>query len=153
MAKDIKDILIDLREWAYSSKPLDNILFGVNQTMGGMKMRIFNSEQGAKDVKGAKLGKYSKGYAAYRQREGRQNRYVDLEFTGALRRNIQTVRAGTQVTIAITNQDERLIASYLEKQYGKSIFSLSKEEQVELDAVIRVLFQKDIEEILNGTGS
>lgn len=148
----IKKILNDLEQWAMSEKPLNNILFGVNQAAGAMKIRIFNSEAGAKDSDNTKVAKkYSAGYASYRKRNGRQTRVVDLEFSGSLRREIKVVRNGTKISIAVPSQEERKKIGYLEKQYKKEIFDLSESEVKEMEAVIKFNFQKDIEEILNGT--
>jgi hypothetical protein len=80
----------------------DALVAGLNAGMGVMKLRIFNQSL---DALGNSLGPYySETYARDRRREGRQTQRKDLEFTGSLRRSIETVAVNNlKAEVRITN--------------------------------------------------
>jgi hypothetical protein len=122
----------------------------MNQGKSAMQTRIFNSEQGAKDVAGRGLGAYSDPYKKYRQKRGRQTAHIDLELTGSLRRDIKVVQENSKVAIAVPSTNERAKIGYIEKRFATTIFDLQKEEKQEIMDVIEFNFAQDIKEIING---
>lgn len=126
------------------------LVLGVNAAKGSMQFRIFNK---GLDNTGNALGKY-KGrkkpvvndfseflvgipkalqlseYEKKRLKKGRQIRYKDLEFEGALRRGIVVIKESQDsVVCAIPNAKLYDIAKGQEKQIGTVIFALSEEER------------------------
>ncbi len=81
---------------------------------------------------------------------GRQTAVVDLELTGALRREVKTVRDGTKVGIAIVAKTEREKANYLEQKYKRTIFEISEAEKEEIIETIKYNFSEDVKDIVNG---
>ncbi len=147
---EMQRILTNLKTWAQSERPIDHVVQAVEQGAGAVKNRIFNSETGTKDVKGTGLGGYSDPYAKVRRKMGRQTAVVDLELTGALRREIKTVRDGTKVGIAIVSKTEREKANYLEQKYKRTIFEINEGEKQEIIDTIKFNFSEDVKDIVNG---
>jgi hypothetical protein len=145
---DIRQVFESLKDYVESGKALDRIVLSVNQGKSDLQTRVFNSEKGAKDVQGSGLGKYSNTYAKYRQNNGRQTNVVDLEYTGSLRRNFQVTQVGTRAVIVVPDSKERQKIGYLETQYKKNIFSLSKEEKLDINKRATILITEDITEII-----
>lgn len=147
---DLQNILLRLRAWTDSTAPIDNIVQGMNQGKSAMQNRIFNSEQGAKDISGRGLGTYSDPYKKYRQKRGRQTAHVDLELTGSLRRDIKVIQENAKVAIAVPSSLERAKIGYLEKQFSTTIFDITTDERQEIMDVIEYNFGQDIKQIING---
>jgi DNA-binding cell septation regulator SpoVG len=147
---DLQKILLRLRAWTDSTAPIDNIVQGMNQGKSAMQNRIFNSEQGTKDVSGRGLGTYSDPYKKYRQKRGRQTAHVDLELTGSLRRDIKVIQENAKVAIAVPSSVERAKIGYLEKQFSTTIFDITTDEKQEIMDVIEYNFGQDIKQIING---
>lgn len=146
----IIDILAKLRAWAESDRPIDILFIAVNEVSSDFQIRIFNSEIGYRDTKGnAPKPTYSDPYKKVRERKGRQTKVVDLEFTGALRRSIKTVREQTGVKFILSSEQESKISTYLEKYRGTKIFDLSESEQKRITEIAVELMIKDIKEIFN----
>lgn len=147
---NLQQLLLRLKSWADSPAPIDNIVQGMNQGKSAMQNRIFNSEQGAKDVSGRGLGNYSDPYKKYRQKRGRQTAHIDLELTGSLRRDIKVVQENAKVAIAVPSSTERTKIGYLEKQFATTIFDITPDERQEIVDVIEYNFSQDIKQIING---
>lgn len=147
---DLQKILLRLRAWTDSTAPINNIVQGMNQGKSAMQNRIFNSEQGTKDVSGRGLGTYSDPYKKYRQKRGRQTAHVDLELTGSLRRDIKVIQENAKVAIAVPSSLERAKIGYLEKQFSTTIFDITSDEKQEIMDVIEYNFGQDIKQIING---
>ena len=147
---NLQKILLRLRAWSDSTAPIDNIVQGINQGKSAMQNRIFNSEQGTKDISGRGLGNYSDPYKKYRQKRGRQTAHIDLELTGSLRRDIKVIQESSKVAIAVPSSNERAKIGYLEKQFATTIFEITAEEKKEVMDVIEYNFSQDIKEIING---
>ncbi len=147
---DMRTILINLKTWAQSERPIDHVVQAVEQGSASLKNRVFNSESGTKDVKGVGLGGYSDPYAKVRRKMGRQTAFVDLELTGALRREIKTVRDGSKVGIAIVAKTEREKANYLEQKYKRQIFEINEKEKDEIIETIKFNLSEDVKDIVNG---
>lgn len=145
----IRSLLNDLKDWAGSEMPVDIVVQSVEQTRFELSKRVFNSKQGAKDVKGQGLGTYSNSYAKYREAKGRQTKVVDLVFDGSLQNSIETVRNGKRIVIAVKSEKEREKIKYLEEQYKKNIFDLSKDEKDFMVKRIRINLEEDFKSILN----
>lgn len=113
---------------------------------GEMKKRIFNRGE-ASD--GSKIGSYSNSYAALRQRRGRQTGFVDLQFTGNLFSNVQTVKDGADVAIAIPNDKDFLKATDNEKRFEKTIFEPTEQEEISVDKEFTRLIENEVERIID----
>jgi hypothetical protein len=157
----------------------DALLGGVNQAKARMENRIFNQGQDVnnnslgkyrgrkKRVSKARFeGKKTEflfgdttgnnplnlsQYELKRVEKGRQVRYKDLEFTGALRRGIVVIKeTNTSVVCAIPNQELFSIAKAQEEYLKTSIFALSEKEKQEMVTVVTALV-KQIYDRLFGT--
>lgn len=103
-------------------------------------------------------------YEKQRVAHGRQINQKDLEFSGSLRRSIETVKGENKAQIIITNPENAKIASYQERQIGNirstgfakgsaapaPIFRLSKEEYESVKEQGRILIKQVIAEIIKG---
>jgi hypothetical protein len=144
----VRKLLEELVDWAEGERPLDIVVQGVEQGRGLMMKRVFNSEQGAKDVTGQGLGKYSNSYAQRRQGMGLQAKVIDLTYTESLFRDVKTVRNAEKITIAIQSQENREKVGFIENRYKKNIFDLSKSEREVVLKTIKLNLDKDFEEIV-----
>lgn len=164
----------DLSNKMHYADVSDALVAGVNAARGEMSNRIFNQ---GKDTAGQSLGKY-KGkkkkvdakklfkkkkrdflagtadefspYELKRIRKGRQVRYKDLEFEGALRRGIVVIKETSQrVVCAIPNDKLLLIAQGQEEQLNTTIFGLSKEERETMDTNIKEALKQYYDRIFN----
>jgi hypothetical protein len=90
---------------------------------------------------GESIGNYVEGpYKKKRAKLGREVGFVNLEFTGTLRRDLQPTMQGT-VGFGFSNETNLEISNGLEKRYGKDIFALTKEEEeLFLETVSTLLF-------------
>lgn len=99
---------------------------GIKTLEALMKSRIFNAN---KTTSGASLGRYrSAAWARKRQAAGRQTSVKDLEFTGGLRRNLQTGTLEGHAALGWTLQKYRVWADGHEKQVRKLIYQPSTSE-------------------------
>lgn len=144
----VRKLLEELVDWAEGERPLDIVVQGVEQGRGLMMKRVFNSEQGAKDVTGKGLGKYSNAYATQRKERGLQAKVIDLTYTESLFRDVKTIRNGPQISIAVQSQENRQKVGFIEKRYKKNIFDLSKSERENVLRTIKLNLDKDFEEIV-----
>lgn len=155
---NIKDVIERFKMIRDKSKQIDfsdALLTGVNAAKASMQNRIFNQGQ---DAAGSSLGKYRgkkkvvsnkkfegrktdflfgkvnvlnlSPYELKRVSKGRQVRYKDLEFTGALRRGVVVIKE-SQLSVVCAIPNERLfrIAKGQEEYLHTSIFALSDEER------------------------
>lgn len=142
-------ILKEIKTFAESETPLDFLLIAVNETKAEFTNRAFNSEQGSKDNKGKGLGNYSNSYASFRASKGRQNKKVDLELTGSLRRDLKTIRKENSISMQFLSADEVKKIGYLETKYKTTIFELSEDEKLSVKNKANTLFVGKINEILS----
>lgn len=87
------------------------------------KLKSLARKQGRKDtvyVEG--------GYSQVRELTGRQNKFVDLNFTGSLFLSIKIVQTSGGFALAIVGRAEIEKAEKNEKKYGKEIFKPTKDE-------------------------
>lgn len=68
------------------------------------------------------------GYKEYRQDLGRQSAKKDFFLTGELERSIQVGKNGKSVVIGFLKDEKYELASNLEKQSGKAVFTFSDQE-------------------------
>jgi hypothetical protein len=87
-------------------------------------------------------------YKELRELKGLQVEFVDLQFTGQLFESIQVVNQNDKAIVAITNQDRAKVADYLEKKYDKAIFSLAKEERLQVMEKTATFAQKEVQKII-----
>lgn len=69
------------------------------------------------------------GYSQLRQVTGRQNKYVDLNFSGASQQTIQVGLSENAVSLGFTDSSRQIILEAQEKRFGSQIFEPTKEEQ------------------------
>jgi hypothetical protein len=145
----IAQYLRALEEYIDNGGLLDSCVESVNELNGEMKLRIFNSEVGAKNANNEPIKKpaYSKGYANYRESKGRQTRVVDFEDTGSLRRSMQVQTGDNLVVIDFINQDEKRISTFLERRGGSVDYIFSPTENELQNVYDRIL--TDLEYIKN----
>lgn len=108
---------------------------------GEMKKRIFNN---GLDSFGQRIGSYSEGYAKLRNRNGFQTSFVDLQLTGNLFSNFQTLKEGEEVVLAIPNDFDFKKAVDNEARFKTVIFEPTEgeEESAEKD------FQSNVENLI-----
>jgi hypothetical protein len=87
-------------------------------------------------------------WAKKKSEAGRQIGYVDLEFTGELRKSIQVVESGRDVFLAIINDEDYKKAKGNEKNYKTTIFEPTVKEEIAVQRYIDDLIAEDIERIL-----
>lgn len=107
--------------------------FSVTQGKDIMVQRVFNSQQGGKDIKDKSLGSYSDPYAKYRERKGRQGKKKDFEFNGSLRGSIRVGSENNIGSVFIENGFSQELAGWLSdyQKVNKSnvdIFQFSESE-------------------------
>lgn len=87
------------------------------------------------------------GYKQLREIQGRESEYVNLDYTGSLRRSIQTGRIGGRLALGFTDEERFAVAQELEERFNAAIFSVSVEEdaaaQVAVTNEIRLLLTKN----------
>ena len=88
-----------------------------------------NGKAKFKNGKTKKSTYVKKGYFEFRKVAGRQNRFVDLNLTGASARSIQLGTQGTFVVFGFTDDKRRKILEANELRFKKNIFSLSLQER------------------------
>lgn len=145
----------------------DALVVGVNAAKAAMQFRIFSK---GLDAGGTSIGSYAgpkkkqpkerfegrdvdflfgdvgeiklSDYEKKRVAKGRQIRYKDLEFTGALRRGMVIIKESSVLVVcSIPNEKLYNIAKWQEEHIHASIFSLSDSE--------RELMRTNIMEIVN----
>lgn len=91
------------------------------------KPRIFEKGEAAD---GTKIGEYVDGpYKQKRLVKGREVDFVNLEMTGAMKKDYQLTARGSEIVgFGFSNQTELDKAEYNETRYGKKIFELSQSE-------------------------
>lgn len=126
-----------------------------SNTVGGLlRRRIFNNGLA---TDGGSIGQYAPSTKASRAKAGRQTSKVDLEFSGTLRRSIQTGVSGKNVVLGIVETSEPKSGGFKtgenaasqEKHFGKDIFAPTEKEDLAGEkAYLKVLF-KDFQKELN----
>jgi hypothetical protein len=113
-----------------------------------VKERIFINGIGS-DSKVIGTG-YSNRWKAARESKGLQTKYVDLKFTGSLRKNL-TTRVEDSATVVMTidsDFDYNEKAIYQEKFRKMSIFALSDKETKTLGEFVEMVLDFQIEKAL-----
>ena len=130
-----------------------------------LKERVFNN---GLDVNGARIGTYSTnpssfgvsafavkskfkpnpnrrsvfvpdGYSGLRQLNGRQNAYVDLQYTGSLIRSIVVQSVGNQLhALVFQNDEEETIGRANEERFDKTIFAAGDAEMEAMETAVSV---------------
>ena len=72
-----------------------------------------------------------RGYEEFKTIQGRPNK-KNFELTGSLRGSIQVGVSNNELNLGYTDSDESTKASWLEKNEGKSVFSVSNSEKDKL---------------------
>lgn len=119
---------------------------------GSMKVRIFNEGQNTAE---GPIGKYKSRYWI-KKREGRyQTSYVDLEFTGDLRRSIKPLMDGDDAVLAIVDDLDYKKAMGQEEIQGKKkggnkmeIFTPSDSEIADAQENLDELVERELERII-----
>ena len=107
--------------------------------------RLF-SVSGAEDVTGAKLPRYSPGYA---RKKGKRASTWDLQDSGSLMGSIRAVAKGKNkraVLMIVGDQLDKMEG--LEKRSGKTIFEISEKERKEIIDYITKEILRDIRKII-----
>lgn len=146
----LSDRLKLLRDYALSGRVEDNLFVAMNETVGLMKNRIFNSEVGTKDVNNNKIPvPYSNPYKKHRAKKGRQTAVVDFEFTGKLRNATKVIKTDKGSAIQIPTNPESEISSYIEDYRKSDVFNLSDSEKTHLKETAGKLMIEDLKEIFS----
>lgn len=149
---------LDLAARQIAAKRGDILLAGVKDLEGRMKSRIFNKGLNSDN---SKIGTYSKGWSFIRKNgkpvkgtkgkqrqkpDGLQTSYIDLEFTGDLRRSITPAKDGNDAVLYMNNDEKFEIAGYLEDQKKQVIFDATNKEA---KAVITYIDELIVDEFKN----
>lgn len=99
------------------------------------------------------IGKNNQGFEGFTYKElrefrGLQTAYVDLQFTGRLFESIQVVQSEGKFILAIVYKDRAKIADYMEKKYKKTIFTLGKDEKLQLMEKVNIFAKAEISKII-----
>lgn len=139
---------IEALAFTLSSKAVKNDLLiqGGKDLEGRMKQRIFNDGQASS---GRAIGKYkAKSWIKKRKDDGLQVAYVDLEFTGELRKSIQVLEDGEEIVLAIINDEDYAKATGQEKRRKRKIFEPTQKEIEKTQKYINDLIEEEIDQIL-----
>lgn len=68
------------------------------------------------------------GYKEFREVQGREGAFVNLEYTGSMLGDLDVGRSGSDVVVGFGNERESKKRKALEKKYGKRIFTASKDD-------------------------
>jgi len=114
---------------------------------GDIIRRIFNE---GKRTDGASIGLYtSPPYKRRRESEGRQTKYVDLQFSGDLFNSIGIGQFNGNAAVGIKSEKENDIANHNETRYG-TIFTASDEEKAIAQQVARDYMFNALKNIIKG---
>lgn len=114
----------------YSTNPFyqnPNALIGV--AASGITPEGKNGQKVFKNGKNHKTKYLSGGYSELRQKTGRQNSTVDLNFSGALERSVQVVEESGTAYIRYTNDFEAEKMTANERRFGVDISGVSDDER------------------------
>lgn len=152
---------LDLAARQIAAKRGDILLAGVKDLEGRMKSRIFNKGLNSDN---SKIGNYSKGWAFIRKNgkpvkgtkgkqrqkpDGLQTNYIDLEFTGDLRRSITPAKDGNDAVLYMNNDEKFEIAGYLEEQKKQVIFDATNKEGAAVVKYVDELIVDEFKKALN----
>lgn len=94
-------------------------------TLAKHKPRIFES---GLDENGGQIGTYSKKYATYKSKIGKNPGYVNLELTGQMKADYGLIQNGTEYAFGFQNQFNADKMGYAQDRYNKGIAHLSESE-------------------------
>jgi hypothetical protein len=109
-----------------------------------IEFRTVNTKRGKKAlaiVKG--------GYREFRQLNGNQAEFVDLQFTGSLFESIKDGLHDGHFVIGFDNIEKAQIAHHLEKKYNKIIFKPSAEEIAIAEEAYKDYLKEKIQQLFN----
>ena len=88
-------------------------------------------------------GAYSRAYAAYRRKRGRQDGRVDFTMEGDLMRNYQIIqRSAREVVVGFVDAGMADIAAYLEAYFGAAFYLSDQEQRIVLRSLEENIFKK-----------
>jgi hypothetical protein len=154
----LKKYFNDLLDYFQGADFQQDLEFSVTQGKDKMVQRIFNSQEGGKDIKGKTLGSYSDPYAAFRERTGRQGKKKDFDYNSSLRGSIRVGSEDNTGSVFIENAFSQELAGYLtvyqkEKKSNLDIFAFSEEENEYTKQFLDELVVESITKIGDNNGS
>jgi hypothetical protein len=134
-------------------------ILALKNAEGIIKQRIFNkglaTDGEAIGLKGARKspryegGQYSRSYGRKRDKAGRQTGYVDLEFNGNLRRDIQVGQVQGFNALGYARQDGATLMRYSEEYRKSQIDKLTDEERERILLDYELTLKSDLQKCLN----
>jgi hypothetical protein len=125
------------------SSPQRRVLVPATKELNNdIKSRIFVE---GKDADEGRIGSYkSKSWIRKRVKKQLQVGFVDLKYTGSLSNSLKVISKNKNVTIETDNP----VGQYQEERRKKTIFAASEDEVDDLTTYIEILFEQEIEKIL-----
>jgi hypothetical protein len=125
------------------SSPQRRVLVPATKELNNdIKSRIFVE---GKDADEGRIGSYkSKSWIRKRVKKQLQVGFVDLKYTGSLSNSLKVISKNKNVTIETDNP----VGQYQEERRKKAIFAASEDEVDDLTTYIEILFEQEIEKIL-----
>lgn len=125
------------------SSPQRRVLVPATKELNNdIKSRIFVE---GKDADEGRIGNYkSKSWIRKRVKKQLQVGFVDLKYTGSLSNSLKVISKNKNVTIETDNP----VGQYQEERRKKAIFAASEDEVDDLTTYIEILFEQEIEKIL-----
>lgn len=90
------------------------------------------------------------GYKQLRQVQGRENSFVNLEYTGSMMNDLKVGNSGNSIVIGFTSEKESKKRKGLEKKYNGSIFAGSKDDFAAYKEAVVLETQQLVKEISGG---
>lgn len=108
---------------------------------GLMKRRIFNDGLASDNTS---IGQYVSNWKNVREKNNRQNSYVDLSFEGNLLKSVQVGTSDGDNVLGFSTTKQRLIAENNENFRKKKIFALSDSERSAMNKSIARSISKEL---------
>ena len=110
---------------------IDNALFATAQLANQI---ILDRTEKGRSLTGAMFKKYSKGYALFRAKKGRQVSPVNLNFTGKMLSSMAVFKGRGKATIKFSRAEETKKAYHNHVTNKRPFFGISKPERKRLTA-------------------
>lgn len=123
-------------------------LFAAQLANALLMARVFSG--GANDINEQPLKPYTKEYAKFRKKQGRQIEKKDLILTGALFENVQVGTSNNKPATGFLNERNADIGGYQEEQNGSLIFILSDDEREEVNKQAAEFIINGVKDIIKG---
>ena len=126
---------------------MDELLNGIANDILASNIKRIHSERGGKDLDGESIGEYqSEVYRDLRDKKGKLNRTVNLEFTGRLRADLNVEKSGKDYLLGFTSEYGKQVSEANEERYGKEIWGVSDDDEKRIQDALRDYIKENLGE-------